>query len=185
MGLILQKNTCLRLSTIIFAFLSQLGKIVNPEDIPNNSISLFDEWKAGHFIQNAAIGMGMSQQETLRIVKMVRVLISMQKWIDDPANQEPAIFVQSALTNSDVQHILQMNRYQDILWYSKEGFDDFINCLMVSVVFEPDISDPSMQYERLVLTREVINTLQDAAAQSDFQVEKLIQALERKSAQAS
>ncbi len=126
----------------------------------------------------------MSQQETLRIVKMVRVLISMQKWIDDLPSRTSHI-VQSALTNSDVQHILQMNRYQDILWYSKEGFDDFINCLMVSVVFEPDISDPSMQYERLVLTREVINTLQDAAAQSDFQVEKLIQALERKSAQAS
>ena len=60
---------------------------------------------------------------------MVRVLISMQKWIDDPANLKPADFLQSSLANSDVQHLLQVNRYQDVLWYSKDGFDDFMNCL--------------------------------------------------------
>jgi len=182
---IMQKNSSLRLATVIFAFISQLGKIVDPEDIQNNSISLFDEWKTGRFVESAINGLGMSQKEAIRVVKMVRVLITMQKWIDNPENQDPAALLQSALANSDVQHLLQLNRYQEVLWFSREGFDDFMNCLLASVVFEPDSTDPSLQYERILQTREILGSLQTAVDQADYQMEKLLQALEGSPAQAT
>ncbi len=86
--------------------------------------------------------MGLSQQDAIRTVKMVRVLITLQRWIDNPLIENPAEFLQSLLNNLDIQHMLQVNRYQDVIWYSKEGFDDFMNCLLASVVFEPDATDP-------------------------------------------
>ncbi len=182
-GMLIRENICLRLSIIIFAFVSQLGKIVDPSDIENNSISLFDEWKTGHFVQNAINGMGLSQAESLRIVKMVRVLISLQKWIDNPTNHDPVVFIQSMLSNPDVQLLMQINRYQDVVWYSREGFSDLLNCLLASVVFEPDAKDPTLQQERILLAREILSALQTAGERSDYQVERLIQSLEEPSAQ--
>lgn len=183
-GALIREDTCLRLSIIISAFVSQLGKVVDPTDIQNNSISLFDEWKTGQFVQNAINGMGLSHAESLRTVKLVRVLISLQKWIDDPVNHDPAALMQSALSNSDAQLLLQINRYQDIIWYSREGFADFMNCLLVSVVFEPDSKDPSIQHERILLAKEILSTLQAAGDKAEFQIEKMIQALEVPSAHA-
>ena len=180
----LHENTGLRLASLIFAFIARLGKIVDPTDISNNSISLFDEWKTGRYIENAISGLGLSHQEVIRTVKMVRVMISMQKWIDDPVSQDPAEFLQTALINPDIQLLLQMNRYQEVLWYSREGFDDFLSCLMASVVLEPDTTDPSIQYERILIARDNLARLKEASEQSEYQVEKLLQALEGSSAQA-
>ncbi len=179
----LQENTSLRLSAVIFAYIAHIGKIVDPEDIRGNSISLFDEWKTGRYIENAVSGLGLTQQDAIRVVKMVRVMISMQKWIDDPLCQDPAAFLNSTLINPDIQLLLQMNRYQDVLWYSKEGFDDFISCLMAAVVLEPDSTDPSIQYERVLVARQMLATLQKASDGAGFEVEKLIQALEEPSVQ--
>jgi hypothetical protein len=179
----LHKNTGLRLASVIFAYIAQLGKIVNPDDIRNNSITLFDEWKTGRYVENAVSGLGLTQQEVIRVVKMVRVMISMQKWIDDPISQEPSAFLQSVLIDPDIQLLLQMNRYQEVLWYSKEGFDDFISCLMASVVLEPDTTDPTIQYERIMVARDILATLQKASDASGYQVEKLIQNLEEPSVQ--
>jgi hypothetical protein len=179
----LHENTGLRMASIIFAYIAQLGKIIDPEDVRNNSISLFDEWKTGRYVENAVSGLGLTEQEVIRVVKMVRVMISMQKWIDDPDNQDPAAFLQSTLVNPDIQLLLQMNRYQDILYYSKEGFDDFLSCLMASVVLEPDSTDPTIQYERILVARDMLASLQKASDWSDYQVEKLLQAFEEPSVQ--
>jgi glycosidase len=181
----LHENTGLRMAAVIFAYIAQLGKIVDPEDIRNNSISLFDEWKTGRYVENAVSGLGLTQQEVIRVVKMVRVMISMQKWIDDPISQKPAAFLQAVLVNPDIQLLLQMNRYQDILWYSKEGFNDFISCLMAAVVLEPATTDPSIQYERVFVARDLLASLQKASDASEYQVEKLIQDLEEPSTQKS
>jgi glycosidase len=179
----LHENTELRMAAIIFAYIAQLGKIIDPDDIRNNSISLFDEWKTGRYVENAISGLGLTQQEVIRVVKMVRVMVSMQKWIDEPTNQDPAAFLQSTLVNPDIQLLLQMNRYQDIVYYSKEGFDDLLNCLMASVVLEPDSTDPSIQYERILVARDMLASLQKASDGSDYQVEKLVQAFEKPSVQ--
>lgn len=177
-GTLIKVDTCLRLSIIIFAFIAQSGEIIDSEDIENNSISLFDEWKIGRSIQNSITGMGLSQSEAMRITKMVRVLVSMQKWFDSAQGQSNAKFLRSALTNSDVQLLLQVNRHQEILWYSKEGFEDFLNCLLAAVYFRPDTGDPSLHHEQIIKTREILTDLQEAAEKSEYKVEKLLQTLD-------
>ncbi|NMB54214.1 MAG: alpha-amylase [Leptolinea sp.] len=177
-GLLIKEDTCLRLSLIVFAFIAQLGKTIDTEDIQSNSISLFDEWKIGRFIQKALDGMGLSKSESLRVLKLVRVLISIQEWMDFPENYEPTTLLQYALANSEVQNLLNVNRYREVLWFSKEGFTDLLNCLLLSVVFEPGKIDSSIHYERMIMTRALLPELQTAAGKSEFQVEKLIQALE-------
>ncbi len=177
-GQMLQEDSNLRLASIVFAFISQLGKVVDPDDFQNNCISLFEEWKFGRYIHDAVTGMGLSSQDAVRTIKIIRTLITLQKWLDTPNIDDPVGFLESLLTNMDIQSILQVNRYQGVVWYSKEGFEDLINCLLASVVFEPDSTDPSLRLERMVRAREVIDHLQLAASKSNYQVEKLIQVLD-------
>ncbi len=177
-GLLIREDICLRLSIIIFAFISQLGKVIDTNDVQNNSISLFEEWKTSHFIQNAINGMGLSPTESLRIVKMVRVLISIQSWTKDPINHNPSVLIQSILSNPDVQLLMQINRYQEVVWYSREGFIDLMNCLLASVIFEPDAKDPTLLHEKILMAKEILSTIQTAGDRSQYQVEKFVQALE-------
>ncbi|NLF49494.1 MAG: alpha-amylase, partial [Leptolinea sp.] len=175
---ILQDDSNLRLATVIFAFISQLGKIVDPDDFQNNCISLFDEWKFSRYIQDAVTGMGLAAQDAVRTKKLIRTLITLQKWLDNPDIDKPVEFLESLLTNMDIQSVLQINRFQEIVYYSKEGFEDLIDCLLASVVFESDAIDPSLQLERMVRARQVIESLQVASSKSEYQVEKLLQILD-------
>jgi glycosidase len=182
---LLHENKVLRLALIAYTFLARIGKLIEPLDYQNTGISLFDEWKAGQFIQSAVVEMGCSPDEAVRIVKQVRVLVSLQNWTQEPLNRKPASFIQEALGNSDIQLLLQVNRYNDILWYSREGFFDLQNCILSATVFNPDVSDSSLQHEEFAQAREIIDALKKAAEKSDFQIEKLLQTLEEPSDQAA
>jgi hypothetical protein len=182
---LLGKNKTYRLSLIAFTFLSRVGKLVDPLDYQNNGISLIDEWKASQSIEAAVLEMGVSPEDSVRIVKLVRVLVTLQEWIKEPLNQKPETFVQEALSDIDIQLLIQVNRYKDILWYSKEGFDDLLNCMLLSVVFNPADADPSIRFEEIIQAREIIDSLTEAGENSGFQIEKLIQLLEESPAQAA
>ena len=54
---------------------------------------------------------------------------------------------------------------------------------MASVVLEPDTTDPTIQYERILVARDMLASLQKASDGSDYQVEKLLQAFEEPSVQ--
>jgi hypothetical protein len=180
---LLHENKSLRYSLIAFTFLARIGKLIDPLDYQNNGISLFDEWKAGQLIQSAILEMGLLPEFAMRVVKMVRVLITLQNWTQKPINQNPGSFIQEALSNTDIQLLLQVNRYKDTLWYSKEGFIDLQNCMILTVVFNPDLSYSSIRFEEIIMAREIIAALKRAGENSDFQIEKLIQSCEEPSAQ--
>jgi len=182
---LMNENKVFRLSLITFIFMSRIGKLIDPVDYQNNGISLFDEWKASQFIQSAVKEMGVSPEDALRIVKLVRVLISLQNWTHSSDNQNLGSFIQRALSNSDIQLLLQVNRYQDILWYSKEGFTDFQNCLLVTVVFNPVGIESSIRLKQAVYAKETIDALRTAGEKSKYQIEKLVQAFDTASDQAA
>jgi len=182
---LLHENKILRLSIIIYTFLARIGKLIDPMDYQNTSISLFEEWKTSQFIQSATTEMDCSHVEALRVVKLVRALISLQNWTQNPATQKPDGFLQEALSQSEIQLLLQVNRYQDILWFSKEGFADLQNCLLATVVFNPDTVDSAIRYEQVALAKEINHALMDAGEKSEYQIEKLIQAFEKPSAKAA
>jgi hypothetical protein len=55
----------------------------------------------------------------------------------------------------------------------------------LDVVFNPDNTDVSRQFEEIVAAKEIIDELKKADGKSQYQVEKLLQALEEPSAQAA
>ena len=84
----------------------------------------------------------------------------------DPARQVLA----TLLGDGEVQSYLQVNRYDDVLWYNQESFVELMQGLLLTgiVVAAPA---PESDLTAMVAT---IDELLAADAESDYQVEKLL-----------
>jgi hypothetical protein len=84
----------------------------------------------------------------------------------------------SLLRDGDVQRFIGVNRYQDVLWFNKERFDDLLwwmyLILVIQTCADPDLT-PDKALHSILTDFELIKRLQQAEDGSGFQVEKLIE----------
>jgi len=93
--------------------------------------------------------------------------------------QERAYRVLHALLrDGDVQQFLSVNRYQGILWFNKEAFEELLDGLfmlaVVQISADPARSDGE-QAQAILDCRAVMEALRQAEERSGYQVEKLLE----------
>ena len=91
----------------------------------------------------------------------------------------PAAGHQRLTTDEDVQRFLQVNRYQGILWFNKEAFEELMDWMIgiavINTIANADF-EYSQQINQIADRFQVIRKLKKAESQSDYQVEKLLEA---------
>jgi hypothetical protein len=89
--------------------------------------------------------------------------------------------LESLLKENEVQQFLQMNQYNNILWFNKEAFEEMIWWLMMAAALTIG-SDPlrpvNAVIEELERCYSIIQAWQQAEEKSEYQVEKLLSALQ-------
>jgi hypothetical protein len=168
-------------------FTRKLGKLLYEENYDEQSRSWIDEWMLGKIIANALQDMELSQEAAWRQVNLVKLLTSSQGWCAAEGNEKADAYavLQSWLKDESVQAFLSINRYQGVLWFNKESFEE-----MLWWLFAVSVADKSPAYINPEETNvvvdwqgwwrtiapcfEIIEKLQAAEALSDFQVEKLL-----------
>ncbi len=87
--------------------------------------------------------------------------------------------MQTWLKDTDLQRFLQINRYQDILWYNREAFDELLWWLYTSslVTSAREIQEPEEIIEAAEARYAILRQLLAAQAVSGYQVEKLLAAV--------
>jgi hypothetical protein len=89
-------------------------------------------------------------------------------------------FLESLLKDNEVQQFLQINRYNDILWFNREAFDDLLWWLrlLAAIEISSDPQRPALQAAKdLEDCNGTIETLNEAVKKSGYQVEKLLEIL--------
>jgi hypothetical protein len=85
------------------------------------------------------------------------------------------------LKDSDIQQFLQVNQCNDIWWFNKEAFEEMLWWLMMVAALTIG-SDPlrpvNAVVEELQRCYSIIQTWQGAEEKSEYQVEKLLSALQ-------
>jgi hypothetical protein len=85
--------------------------------------------------------------------------------------------VEKLLNDSEVHQFLWVNRYNEILWFNKEAFEELLWWLMLISAIEIGF-DPFRPVNEMMRNLErrwsMIQTLQEAEKQSEYQVEKLL-----------
>jgi hypothetical protein len=83
------------------------------------------------------------------------------------------------LEDEDVRRFLQINRYQNVLWFNKEAYEQLLGWLVAIAVIKLN-SDPGMAKTQLddeiVNQYRVLQQLKKAQSKSDYQLEKLLEA---------
>ncbi|MFZ2098413.1 MAG: alpha-amylase family glycosyl hydrolase [Anaerolineales bacterium] len=167
-------------------FTNGLGKIITEMGSEEISRSWMDEWMLNKIIVSTLSDLGLDERSNWRAMTLIKLLTTHHAWwslIDNgqdkrKKNTDYAI-LNSILSDSDALTYLGVNRYQDILWFNKESFEDLMWWLMVIACVEVTgmhIKDNRVDFvSKLILPGyKVIATLQANAQASGYKLEKLL-----------
>jgi glycosidase len=159
-------------------FVHALGEVVDQREFSGQSRSSIDEWRLGKTIVSVSGDLGLDEGAVRRSVTLVKILTSHQRWFDQKAVYQA---MEKLLKDSEVQQFLLVNRYNEILWFNKEAFEELLWWLMlisaIEIGFDP-LRPVNAVVEQLERCYSIIETWQEAEQKSQYQVEKLLAALQ-------
>jgi hypothetical protein len=124
-------------------FTVQLGKIVSKEGYEEISRSWMDEWMLNKIFISTLNDLGLDERSNWRAVTLVKLLTSHHAWwkiIDTnqvkKSKSAPYRILSSILSDSDALGYLGVNRYQEVLWFNKEAFEDLLWWLFIIAAVE-------------------------------------------------
>ncbi|MFW6115785.1 MAG: alpha-amylase family glycosyl hydrolase [Chloroflexota bacterium] len=170
--------------SILFGWLftHALGKIADPSAFAQISRSWQDELLLGKIIASALQDLGFDEGSASWAVNTIKVLTTHQRWFEAsaPTDDNRAYQVlRSWLEDSEVHRLLQVNRYQDVLWFKAEAFEELLWWLeviaTVAIAADPARS-PQQAARTIAASHEVIQALQRAKIESEYRLEGLLQA---------
>jgi hypothetical protein len=168
-------------------FTHKLGKTIlmdREDEAVEASRSWIDEWLLGKIIAGTLRDLGIEDGASWRAVSLVKLLTTHSTWYQNSLNSsdDAALILQGWFKDGQLQAYLGVNRYQDILWFNQESFEDLLwwafTVAVVEIISDPDHSSKEsapMVVKRILGCYHLINQLQDAAIKSGFQVEKLLE----------
>ena len=163
-----------------WAIVHALGKLEGEHDYAEQSRSWIDEWRLGRIINAALREMGAEEQAAGQAANLIKYLTSYQDWFRSPELRQPRGLALALLGDREIQGALQVNRYQNILYFDKVAFERLLWWLLRAALVALRADPSTSQDEADALLAEchaTVAALQQAAAEAGYQVERLRQAL--------
>jgi glycosidase len=161
-----------------WAFVHALGKVTGARDYAEQSRSWIDEWLLGRIISATLRDLGVDEMAAVRAVAVIRQATSHQDWFQSPDLEHTSRLLQALLGDGEMQQLLGVNRYQGVLWFDKNAFERLLwwmlTVAVVSISAEQD-REPAEASAAIAAAHATIEQLQDAADNSGYQVEKLLE----------
>lgn len=163
-----------------WAFTHSLGRLIEDEGAADRSQSWIDEWLLGRILVSSMLDLGLSEAESWRSVGLIKILIRHQLWyqINSPKHERVHRILKRLLEDEVVRGVLQVNRYQDILWFNKEAFEELLAWMMriaaINVISDKNLSSDEAR-DQITGHYQIIRKLKKAESKSEYQVEKLIE----------
>ncbi|MSQ15580.1 MAG: alpha-amylase [Dehalococcoidia bacterium] len=166
-------------------FVHSLGKIVNQDDFQQQSRSWIDEWLFRKVIEDALRGLGLNEEESSKAIALIKLLTAHQDWTGYLATDAMPAYtvVDSLLKDDEVQEFLQVNRYQDVLWYGKESFEQLIWWLFTIDIVKASSEKTRPQNDtrqHITESYRLVQKLHSASLDSGYRVKELLTLLKEK-----
>ena len=169
-----------------WCFVHSLGKLLGKADYEQQSRSWMDEWLLGKLIAGVLQDLGLDEASAWQGVAIIKLLTSHARWfeIELPKPKRAYPVVQTLLGDDEIQRLLQVNRYQGVLWFNKEAFERMLWWMLSLAVVEETYAALRLGPERpavevaqaIVAHYDIVKKLQQAEKKSGYQVEKLVEA---------
>jgi hypothetical protein len=156
-------------------FLHDLGRPIARDHAPAVSRSLLDEWRLNRLITNALAELGVPGGEPERAVSLIKILITHQDW--HLASQDDSLTAHGLLTSllrdPDAQQVIGLNRYQGVLWLSREGLEALLSWLRFAAL----VTGPAEESARKALDASIqphLAAIKKAAGDSGYRLEQTL-----------
>ncbi len=164
-----------------WCFVHSLGKVAQDASFDQQSRSWIDEWLLGKIMASALADFGQSEPDAWRAVAVIKLLTTHQRWFETKGPQEKRAYqvLEAALQDAEIQQFIQVNRWQGALWFNKEVFERWLWWMLVLAVVDARrtrSADEAAQY--IVERYAVVADLVHAEEHSEYQVEKLLEAIQ-------
>jgi len=120
---------------VIFSwvFVHGLGKIGGEEDFPRRSHKLLDEWLLHKIIRASLEDFGLESRQSEQAVALVKLLTRQQRWFGENGAKKdrPFRLLDRLLKDEEFAQFLKVNRFNEVLWYNKEAFEQAMGWLFV------------------------------------------------------
>ena len=155
----------------------RLGAVTTPDDTANVSRTWIDEWLFGKVMAGAFMDLAFDDAAAWHMVSLIKVLTDQQRWFDVPKKTTALMLLNRFLKDDDFRNLIQVNRFQDILYFNKERFEEVLWwLLLIAVVQIQADSTQSITIKRRLIRQSftMIEQMLAAEARSEYQVEKLL-----------
>jgi len=162
-----------------------LGKIISDIEYEEISRSWIDEWMLNKILSSTLSELGLDDRLSWRAVTLIKLLTSHHSWwtinnTSGNANEKTAYHILTSIfSDNDAQLFLGVNRYQDILWFNKESYEDLLWWLFI--IASVDISRQHLTDNKddivgknILQCHKLITTLIDQAEASGYKLEQLL-----------
>jgi glycosidase len=164
-----------------WSFVHSLGKVAQEASFDQQSRSWIDEWLLGKIMAGALADFGLSEPDAWRAVAVIKLLTTHQRWFERKGPQEKRAYqvLEAALQDAEIQQFIQVNRWQGALWFNKEMFERWLWWMLVLAVVDARRSPSADEAaQRIVERHAVIADLVRAEEKSEYQIEKLLEAIQ-------
>jgi len=163
-------------------FIHQLGKIVSNKNYELLSRSWIDEWQLSKYIQLTLKGLKTKEtQNPIHATTLIKLLTRQQNLLTKKIlkNKQFRIILKQLFSDSDTQQYLDLNRYQDTLWFSAEAFSTFCDWFTLITIINRLIKRDESQKENIIEIIEIIEDWKNTAKKADYKVNKFLDLIER------
>ncbi len=184
--------------------LHRLGEISSPQENAGLSRSWIDELLLGRMVQGALVDMGLDDSTAWRSLNLIKLLTTHQDWWragvaggssqneqkTNAAHSTGSTILRNWLRDEELQNFLGIHRYQDVLWYNKEAFEEMLWWMfvvgVVQIVADYDQQDREAPEsgnalpgaaDALLTCYEIIARFILAEKDSEYKIEKLLDAV--------
>ncbi|MFN8481489.1 MAG: alpha-amylase family glycosyl hydrolase [Anaerolineae bacterium] len=171
-------NSALWGGALAWVFTRFLGDMMGGPDAGGQTRTLIDAWRLGRVIAPALEGLGMTDATAWRAVATIKLFSEHDKWFDMAGTPGLRAYrvLESWLRDSEVQQYLGVNRYQGVLWFNHEAFEQLLwaALLHATIGLLAAQGEPSSVAEGIAERYAIIERLQQAEKDSKYQVARLM-----------
>jgi hypothetical protein len=165
-----------------WAVVSQIGKLQTTTQHEELTLSWMDEWQLGKYFRETLAVAGCQDSEIQKLYLSLKIGIAQQNWDTQFKGNSLKTVLQRWLSEPEIQYFLQINRYNDILWYNRESFDELAWWLAV-IPFIKIASDKKLNVskiaEKAISLYDFITALKKLEKNSQFQIAKIVSLAEK------
>lgn len=165
-------NNCIPV-LVSFLTINNINKQLGKED-PTYNLSILEDWLFGKIINNVFLEYYKDEYLANKYYHVLKMLLTFPDWFS-LTTKNPSKAINTLFSNDLVQKLLQFNRYQDIVYFNEENFEEVLKFLLIIDLLIQ--SDKKLMVKKISNSILMISKLKISANKAGYQVIKFMEDL--------